>query len=685
MISRLALTCGLVLACITLALAEPTTEDIAASIHPERVTVRINASTVATNAIVYLSDDGTIYVSSEQLATWKLKHTLKPAFERDKSAYYGLQTDLRLAIGFDRAANELEIVAPPSAFVGQRSSALPPLTRPSGSFLNYTLRREDGEYTFGSALAGGTFQTTYLSTAGADGLEFHRGTSRIFWLNPNSHTVLQIGDGRTDPGQLGTNANIGGIHFGTDSAGDPGHEPSVPPTVSGYAMSPSLLEVYVDNILELREYVPAGPFTLRDLPPGAANSNIVMVLTDAQGHKTTQVGQPLTDPGVIARGRTTFSVDAGLAHEGINQKGSLYNGDVFDGSARYGLTSTITLEAYAESIKGENFGNIGTEIELSPSQELAARIGTGNRRRASEYEYTFNQGPLSLRETIKLNSITAQQLPDVEATNVTAQISESSELGVQLSSKWQMQMNLERTRDSNGFNSSTLSGRFSYRDGPISISMGPIYDFIARRPSGNATVEYQLDPNHRVRSSTSVTQTGDVSEGLEYKKDPATPDDPLSYEARVALESSQSAQLSVTDNAPFAEAKIDAERQNGQNIFEPSLRGALAFVGGHTYAVRDVSSQESFGLLHLPGLTRVRVFVNHVQVGRTDRRGDLLLRNLSPYRLNTVTVDQSDLPSDVRVTPVIFVPQSGGTVLKIPVRSNRMSFDGLLIVAPTLL
>ncbi len=677
----LILVCSFVLAFSAIALATPTTEDVAASVHPEHVTVRVNAVTVATNAIVYLSDDGTIYVSSEQLAAWRLKPTLKPAFERDKNAYYGLQTDLHLAIGFDRTSNELEIVASPSAFVGARSSALPPLTSPSGSFLNYTLRREDGEYSFASALAGGTFQTTYLSTAGADGLEFHRGTSRIFWLNSNSHTVLQIGDGSTDAGKLGTNASIGGIHFGTDSANDPGHEPSVPPEVSGYATSPSLLEVYVDNILELREYVPAGPFTIRDLPSASANSNIVMVLTDSLGHKTTQAAEPSTDSGFVARGRTTFSVDAGLAHQNINQKGSLYNGGVFDGSTRYGLTSTVTLEAYAESIKGENFGNLGTEIELSPSQELAARIGTGNRRRASEYEYKFEQGPLSLRETIKLNSITAQQLSYLETPNITAQISESSELGLQLSSTWQMQLNLERTRDSNGFNSSTLSGRFRYRSGPLSLSMGPVYDFIARRESGNATVEYQLTENQRLRAPTSVTQNGDVSQALEYRKDPASPADPLAYEARVALERSQSAELSVTDSEPFAEATIDAQRQYGQNIFEPKLQGALAFVGGHTYAVRDVTTQESFGLLHLPGLSRVRVLVNHVNAGRTDKRGDLLLRNLSPYRVNTVTVDESDLPRDVRVNPVIFVPRSGGTVLKIPVRTNRTSFEGFLIVA----
>jgi outer membrane usher protein len=682
LIPRFALICGFVLACAAIALAEPTTEDQAASVHPDRVTVRINASTIATNAVVYLADDGTIYVSSEQLSAWGLKPPFKPAFELDKSSYFGLQTDLHLAIGYDRTANEVEIVAPPSAFVGEQASALPPLTRPSGSYLNYTLRREDGEYTFASALVGGTFQTTYLSTAGADGLEFHRGTSRLFWLNSNSHTVLQIGDGSTDSGDLGTTANIGGIHFGTDSAGDPGHEPSVPPSVTGYATSPSLLEVYIDNILELREYVPAGPFTLRDLPANASNSNVVMVLTNAQGVKTTQVAQPNANLGVVARGRTTFSVDAGLAQENINQKGSYYRGGVVDGNARYGLTSAITLEAYAESIKGENFGNIGTEIELSPKQELAARIGTGNRRRASEYEYTFEQGPFSLRETIRLNSITAQQLPDVDAVNVTTQISESSELGLRLSSMWQAQINLERTRDSNGFNSSTLTGRFNYRNGPITVSMGPIYDFIARRPSGNATVEYQLTENQRLRAPTSVTQNGDVGQGLEYRKDPASPADPLSYDARIAFERSQTSQLSITAEEPFAELKLDGERLYGQNIFEPEMRGGLAFVGGHTYAVRDVSTRESFGLLHLPGLSRVRVLLNHVEVGRTDKRGDLLLRNLSPYRLNTVTVEESDLPRDVRISPVIFVPQSGGSVVKIPVRRNRTSFEGLLIVAP---
>jgi outer membrane usher protein len=100
-----------------------------------------------------------------------------------------------------------------------------------------------------------------------------------------------------------------------------------------------------------------------------------------------------------------------------------------------------------------------------------------------------------------------------------------------------------------------------------------------------------------------------------------------------------------------------------------SIAGALVGIGGGLYATRPV--RNSFALVRVPGVDGVRAYSSHQEIGRTNRRGNLLIPDLLPYYGNELNIADTDIPidytvPDVRVT--LAPPYRGGAVVLFPVR-----------------
>ena len=655
MIRRLALLCALCLLTTLHARAVEESDAFRDTYHLDHYLVRLDGTIVSQDCAIYVDEDETVYIASSDLDAWGLKRPRMPAFERDGRAYFNLENDLRLAGSLDGRSGELDIVAPQSAFRGNRGANPLPLNYGQGAFLNYTLTRENGRYDLFAAGQGGIYEMRYLSTAGSGGLEFHRSRLRWYRLNSNSHTVISIGDNTSDGGWLGVSAPFAGLHYATDYTGDPQYVPHGPPSVSGFANSPSLLEIYVDNVLELRTDVPSGAFHVSDLPSSAAHSDIVMVLTDASGKQTVQVARPSYDPQFLGRGLSQFRFDAGVAHANLDSRGQYYRGLVEQSGLEYGITDDVTAAFLGESISGEDFFDGGADVRVSHIHQFGFRIGAGNRRRSSEYRYEVRSGNLSFREDFTYNSLRSEPIPETFDGDVVAQIAESSSLDLRMGDAWTLGMALSRSRSSSGSNQSAISTRTSYRIGALSFEVAPFYDFISRRINADASVNFRLDDRNSVATNAAVTPQGDTTARLSWSQDDIGTNNQLSTTVNVSASASQERGIELNDQLPWADARMSWQQQNGISIYEPSLQGGLAFLGGNLYAVRRVDEHESFGILRIPGLRNVRVKVNNSDVGATNSRGEVLLRNLRPYTENDIDIEDVPISYNI-VDPLRVVP-----------------------------
>jgi outer membrane usher protein len=625
----------------------------------EQVSIDLNDVRVCDSCTVYVAADGAVFVSAGDLDAWRLKRSNKPAFERDGKRYFGLQSDLNLATSYDGDQHELEVIAPNWAFRGERKPRRE-ITPGNGAFLNYQLSRENNEYTFVTGGAGGVFQMKYLSTT-ANGLEFHRGITRWFQLDTKRNRALSVGEQTSDGGWLGVSAPFAGVGYLSDYSADPEYVSHSPPAVSGVADAPSLLDVYADNILVLQRYVPAGPFTVYDLPASAAHSDIVLVLTGPTGAKTYEVARPQYDPNFLGRGFSTFRLDAGLAHQNVNLRNQFYRGFVAQGTVRYGLSNRITTELFGESINGTNFADAGADVLLATGNTLGFRIGGGNRRHAGEYRLDLRSGAIRFRTKIAYNSQKEEPFAGVDFGNVIAQISDSSGLEMAVTPDLEAGFELARTRTNTGSFQSTLSARIGYRRGNLNITVAPQYDLITHLSSANVAFTLQVRPSQSVTLDSAVSTSGATSSGIEFTKEPSDPADPLFVRVKESRSDFQARSVELADSMNWSVANLNWQQQSGMSIFEPKLTGALAFIGG-IHPIRFVNDGEALGVVTAPLQSPLGVDVNASPAGTTTARGTLLLRGLSAYSENVVKLQTGNLPiwanviDPVRVVPAKWSP-----------------------------
>ena len=94
-----------------------------------------------------------------------------------------------------------------------------------------------------------------------------------------------------------------------------------------------------------------------------------------------------------------------------------------------------------------------------------------------------------------------------------------------------------------------------------------------------------------------------------------------------------------------------------------SAAGAIVGIGGGVYASRPV--QDSFALVRIPGVEGVRAFASHQEVGKTGKKGDLLVPDLQAYYANILDVADGDIPLQYAVPDVgqtLALPYRGGAV-----------------------
>ena len=630
-------------------------------VHAETFAVTVNDVDVSAESIFYLEEDGTVYAAASDLAEWNLRYPQDPAFVRDGRPFYALQSTLHLAVAVVRPQERLEIIAPRTAFIGQARSERQPLTPGGGAGLNYRLRRTNGTYDFFSARNSSAFQMSYVSTQSLHSASFLRAQTRWYHLDINKHNVLQIGDGQINGGSIGYSLQFTGVHLASEFAKDPLFTTNAHPAVSGVAESPSLVEVYVDDVLQWREEVPAGPFTVRDLPASAANSDVVLVLYDRSGNRTVQVVRPSVDQELLRPGLSSYSLDAGIGRVGGTQQGGYYRDAVFSGMLRHGITTGITAQLQAQSIAGKAFGDAALQMRISSAQSATITYGYGASRRAAEFDYRLRAGRFDVHESLRYNA--ERTASEYDPFGYYAQLNESTELRYDTRGTLSLGLRLDRAVSNSGSPTALLSMDVGEQLGEYSFQMRPVYDNRAHLLSANLGVTRRFGAVHEVTQRVDAPADAPASAALEYRKTQRDPNDPISLDARVGANASAERRVFVEDRLPWGVANVLIQKQYGIGIIEPELYGALALVEGHVYAMPSLGGDETIGIAHTPNLSNVRIQLNGVDAGRTDKNGDLVLRNLRPFANNEITADLSNVPiAEQMRNPQVVVPYAGTPV-----------------------
>jgi outer membrane usher protein len=117
--------------------------------------------------------------------------------------------------------------------------------------------------------------------------------------------------------------------------------------------------------------------------------------------------------------------------------------------------------------------------------------------------------------------------------------------------------------------------------------------------------------------------------------------------------------------------QVRAEQWGGRMRNSVQVAGAVVAAGGRLHLTSPVD--DAFAIVRLEGLGGIRTFLNNQFVGRTNRRGELVVAGLTSYSGNAISVAREDVPADVDLArdAVLIAPSfRGGALVTLPAKRN---------------
>lgn len=644
--------------------------------------------------------DGQIFAPPEAYEAWRLQRPADaPHIEFKGLTYLSLSSLSGAEVRIDPVQNALVLNLRADAFLGARmkrdqaAAVLYSEVVPS-AFLNYDLN-------YSHSHSRGTAATHSLGVLGEAGHSSSWGLlSTSFAARdltgdaPGAHPKLlrlettlrrdypeygytvNLGDSVTRTGYLGRPTLFAGIQFGTNFGLNPHVNRQPLPVIMGQTLAPSTVQLYVNDVLRQTARVPAGPFTLDNLPAVMGNGDVSVVVRDILGRETVITQPFFVSSDLLAPHLNDWTFELGKLRKDIGSANSHY-GDAFaTGMWRRGLTTTTTVEGRSEvSARRSALGIAGVAAFgrdlLARASVMAShdRVLGGGKRwsgsldwqgransalisaegNSSSFRYIGEphetapprlqlaaQAGVFLRGYGRLGAGLVVQFPYKLPRVTTASISYTAVLR----DNWQMNMTLSR---SVGIVSGTTLG--------VTLNIP-----LSKRNLSTTSVQArrgQLD------AYTSFSHSPDGGYGTAWRVLGG-------YQGRARAEASlyQFGRSGLT-SAEISATPHDAHLRLGRT-------GGFLYTTGKLFAVPR--HDQSAALVHVPGYGGVGVGLGHHVSTRTDSDGYALIPRLNAYQPNPIRLDPNDLPITAEIDSIELpaVPRWRAVApVKFPVRGGR--------------
>ena len=593
---------------------------------------------------------------------------------------------------FDEPALELRLTAQAQLLPVTRLD-LAPVQRPrdlvfrtdTSAFANYSVQygSPDVLSAFGElgVSVRGNLLYTGLSQTPAG---FFRGLSNFTVDQPADMRRWVAGDSFATTGTLGASLLVGGVSVSRNFALDPYFVRTPLPRVSGAVLTPSTLDVYVNGVLVRREPLPPGPFEIANLPVTTGLSGVQYVVHDAFGRTQEYSTRAYSSPTVLAKGLSDYSYSVGLERENFATSSFSYGRAVLLAQHRLGLTDRITAGYRLEG--DSRLVNAGPSLSVAlPIGQVdlsaAASITQGTWGAGGSAAYVLVARPAAFGVSVRtmttgysnaaLGLLDDRPFLDASAfASVTlGRVTLSLDYGASrmrdagMNDLLQARADVRLSRRATFFLSAARS-RSPGQDAVLQTTASLVYSFdemtvantsaTAREGAGSGAVSVQR--GLPIGNGLGYVVQGETGAGYDH------------FGAQVQA------------NAPYGHYEASFQRYGPENAVSALASGSVVLAGDRVFLARPV--QDGFAVLRVPGLPGVRGYLNNVEVGTTDSRGDLFIPNLLPYYGNRLSIRDGDVPMDYEVGKVerlVASPYRGGALVEFDVRRIQ-SVTGVLEV-----
>lgn len=458
------------------------------------------------------------------------------------------------------------------------------------------------------------------------------------------------------------------------------------PALHGSAVVPSSVDLYLDGVRRMGGRVPPGPFVIQETPGLTGDLQASVVTRDALGREQVTTVPLYIDPRLLARGLSSFSVEAGFPRDDYGVRSFSYRRDpVASIAARYGATDTLTVEAQAQAGRRLALGGAGVLMALgragvvSASAAVSGGRGTGGQWSAG-YQYLSRRLGIDAqiirtagryRDIASLDGVPAPHASDRVSVSVPFARSSTASLA------WFAQRTPRQPA------TRVLSASLSLPAGTRGmLSIGGFRDFARRRAHGvfamlsvllgggtlgNTSFNQQ---DGQTQTWVGATHTADYSGGWGWQ----------------VLGGHAFSQHTVQGELQYlgrhGQISALAQQVGHQTAASLGMTGAVVVMDNSVHAVRR--TYDAFALVSADGQADVPVLRESVPIGLTDSRGYFLVPDLNGFETTRIDIDPMHLPADLEVatTERRIAPQAGsGVLVHFPVRRYQAALVTLVDTA----
>ena len=643
--------------------------------------------------VIALRGAGTIlWLATEDLQRWRVRLNGLPAVVMNGREYRRVDQLQGAVVRVDDAHSMIVLDLPAEAFDASRYAAAgqqAPTVTPAGSgaFLNYQL---SGQRIGGSSFYGAFGELGVFSRAGVFTntavTRRESGAQRVLRLDTaftrdfrDRLLTLVVGDAISDGGNWGNALRFGGIHFGSNFALRPDLITMPVLTLTGSAVVPSTVDVFINGQRLSQQEVPPGPFVLDRTPSVTGAGELRMVVRDVLGREQVITQSFYSSARLLAAGLEQFSVDLGKVRRDYSVVSSSYGELLAAARYRRAFGPRVTLEAHGEYLRDDAraFGlNAAVGLKSAGVLNLTLAHGAGESTGGNLYGIGIERMGPRLNVLLSVNAAddSYRQVGDSTAIGRRYRLREVAQVGWNMGYAGNLALAVARQTFAAQRAVTTVSMAHSLvlrQRAAMSVTLArQLGDF--NNTSIYATFTMALGPRRSasVQASGGQGTTPQPNEvyAMTQLNPPAGPG--IGYRLGASTRANYDSEFRWI--TPLGDLQLQAARSlgvAGQSVF---WRGAATLLGGDVQATRAVNG--SFALVDVDGIAGVPVYVDHQLVAHTDRSGRALIYDMRPYEANRLNIEPLELPLDTSIgahTMVLVPAFRSGVLAHFPVTHER--------------
>lgn len=467
---------------------------------------------------------------------------------------------------------------------------------------------------------------------------------------PEHGYTLTVGDAVARPSLLGRSAYFGGLQFGTNFSLAPTLNRQPVPLVAGETAAPSTVQLYVNDVLRQTSNVPAGPFTLDNLPTLTGNGQVTVKVRDILGRETLLTQPFLITSELLAPGLNDWSLELGALRRNFGGENTRYGQAFGTGFWRRGLTTQLTGEARVEASADRQamgaaaVGALGANWLLRAGAMVSrdTLLGPGKRwilgidrpAFASNFNLSIEHNSRSYRGLGEDRDLLPVRLQVAAQGNITGRW---GTFGIGLAT--QRRYDLESITTGSLNYSTTLANSWQLN----------VYYSRAFSGSGGYTVgallNIPIDKQTVVSSSLQSTAVG--NEAYASATHNPLPGERLAWRVLAAHQHGGRAEGGLYYLGQRGQLNADVSVARGQSNLRLGAAGGLVATGARIHALPRFEGGAA--LVEVPGFSDVGVGLGATVSTHTDADGFAFISRLAPYTANPIRLDPNDLPITAEV------------------------------------